>query len=115
MIRMEGGTMLTIEASFVAHIEKDIWNFQIMGEKGGASWETGQIFRDQNGYMFNMTPGYLPNMGFNEIWDLKMKHFVDVVRDGKPNQSPGEHGMMVQKMLDGVYASAEQGKEVVIE
>ena len=31
------------------------------------------------------------------------------------NESPGEHGLMVQKMLDGVYESAEKGREVVIE
>jgi len=115
MIRMEGGAMMSIEASFVAHIEKDVWNFQIMGEKGGANWETSQIFRDQNGYMFNMTPGFMPQTGWSEVWDLKMKHFVDVTRDGKPNQAPGEHGMMIQKMLDGVYASSEQVREVAIE
>jgi len=115
MIRMEGGTMLSIEASFVAHVEKDIWNFQILGEKGGANWETSQIFRDQGGYMFNMTPGYLPQTGWSQVWDLKMQHFIDVCRDGKPNQSPGEHGMMIQKMLDGVYSSSEQGREVAID
>ena len=37
MIRFDTGTMLTIEASFVAHIEKDVWNIQVMGEKGGAT------------------------------------------------------------------------------
>lgn len=115
MIRMEGGTMLSIEASFVAHIEKDVWNFQILGEKGGANWETSQIFRDQGGYMFNMTPGFMPQAGWGQVWDLKMQHFVDVCRDGKPNQAPGEHGLMIQKMLDGVYASAEQNREVSID
>ena len=49
MIRFEGGTMLTIEASFVAHIEKDIWNFQVMGEKGGATWDPIHIFKDDGG------------------------------------------------------------------
>jgi predicted dehydrogenase len=44
-----------------------------------------------------------------------MKHFVEVCRDGRANESPGEHGLMVQKMLDGVYASAAAGKEVGIE
>lgn len=115
MIRLEGGTMLTIEASFVAHIEKDVWTFQVMGEKGGATWEPCVVFTDHNGYMQNMTPGYLPQGGWDVIWERKMKHFVEVIRDGKPNQAPGEHGMMVQKMLDGVYLSAERGREVELE
>ena len=37
MIRFDNGAMLTIESSFVAHIEKDILNVTIMGEKGGAT------------------------------------------------------------------------------
>jgi predicted dehydrogenase len=115
MIRFDGGTMLSIEASFVAHIEKDVWTFSVMGEKGGATWEPCAVFTDANGYMLNMSPGFLPPGGWEHIWDRKARHFVDVLRDGKPNLAPGEHGKLVQSMLDGVYASAEQGREVVIE
>ena len=114
MIRFDNGAMLNIEASFVSHIEKDVWNFSVMGEKGGASWDPTMICTDHNGYMVNMTPGWLPGGGWDVIWEQKVKHFVEVVRDGKPNRAPGEHGLMVQKMLDGVYASAVAGKEVKV-
>ena len=40
MIRFDTGTMLTIEASFVAHIKEDEFNLQIMGEKAGAVWSS---------------------------------------------------------------------------
>lgn len=115
MIRLEGGTMLSVESSFVAHIEKDVWNFQVMGEKGGATWDPIQLYKDQDGYMMNITPAFMGRVGWDEIWDVKMKHFVEVCRDGRKNESPGEHGLMVQKMLDGVYASAQKGREVEIE
>ena len=112
MIRFEDGGLLTIEASFVTHIERDVWNIQVFGEKGGANWETSQIFTDHGGYMMNMTPGFMPKW---DHFEYKMKHFVEVCRDGRTNESPGEHGLMVQKMLDGVYSSAAAGKEVGIE
>jgi predicted dehydrogenase len=112
MIRFDNGTMLTIEASFVAHIERDIWNFTVMGEKGGANWETSQVFCDHGGYMMNMTPGFVPK---GDHFEEKMRHFVQVCRGQRQNESPGEHGLMVQKILDGVYASAEAGREVSIE
>jgi predicted dehydrogenase len=112
MIRFDTGAMLTIEASFATHIEKDVWNVQVFGEKGGANWETGQIFTDHGGYMMNMTPGFVPKW---DHFEYKMRHFVEVCRDGRKNECPMEHGLMVQKMLDGVYASAEQGREVPIE
>ena len=111
-IRFENGTMLSIESSFAAHIEKDVWNITIMGEKAGASWESATIFTDHGGYMMNMTAQHL---GTWDHFEQKMKHFVEVCRDGRKNESPGEHGLMVQKMLDGVYASAEKGREVPIE
>lgn len=112
LIRFETGALLSLEASFVAHIEKDVWNIQIMGEKGGANWEASQIFVDQGGYMMNMTPGYLPKW---DNFEYKMKHFVEVCQGLRPNESSGEQGLMVQKMLDGIYASADAGREVAVE
>ena len=111
MIRFDTGTMLTIESSFVAHIPEDVFNIQIMGTKGGAVWDGTQIFTDYNNYMINATP---PFIGDWDMWEYKMRHFVEVVRDGRTNEAPPEHGVMVQKMLDGVYASAAAGKEVTI-
>jgi predicted dehydrogenase len=112
MIRFETGAMLTIESSFVAHIEKDVFNIQIMGTKGGAIWDTSQVFTDFNDYMINATPSFIPKW---DMWEYKMRHFVEVARDGRKNEAPAEHGVMVQKMLDGVYASAAAGKEVTID
>ena len=112
MIRFDTGMMLTIESSFVAHIEKDVWNIQVFGETGGANWESSQIFADHGGYMMNMTPGFMPK---TDVFEYKMRHFVEVCRDGRTNEAPGEHGLMVQKMLDGVYASSEKGREVAID
>jgi predicted dehydrogenase len=112
MIRFDNGMMLTIESSFVAHIEKDVFNIKVFGEKGGANWETSGIFADHGGYMMNMTPAFLPKI---DVFEYKMRHFVEVCRDGRPNESSGEQGLMVQKMLDGVYASSAQGREVAID
>jgi len=112
LIRFDTGALLALEASFVAHIEKDIWNVQIMGEKGGANWEASQIFVDQGGYMMNMTPGYL---GKWDHFEYKMKHFVEVCQGLRPSEATAEQGLMVQKMLDGIYASADAGHEVVVE
>jgi len=111
MIRFDTGTMLTIESSFVAHIEHDIFNLQIFGEKGGAIWDGSKIYTDLNDYMVNMTPSFI---GDWDMWDYKFQHFAGVARGERKNEAPAEHGIMVQKMLDGVYASAAAGREVEI-
>jgi len=111
MIRMKNGTVINIESSFAAHIEKDLWTFTIMGEKGGASWDSAQLYHDDAGMMLNSTPAWVPKV---EIFPYKMRHFVDVCLKGRKCEAPAEHGLMVQKMLDGIYSSAAAGKEVKI-
>ena len=113
-IRFENGAILSIEASFAAHIEKNEWNFTLMGEKGGASWDPPGLFRDDNGYMVNTEPNWLPSGPAGDCFAAKMRNFVEHVLYDKPTLAPAEHGLMVQKMLDGIYASAEKGGEVKI-
>jgi len=112
----DNGAILTIESSFVAHIEKDVFNFSIMGEKAGANWEPAAIYKDDaTGYMVNQTPGYLPSGSFGDHFAAKMRNFVEHVLYNKPTTAPAEHGLMVQKMLDGIYESAAKGGEVKID
>ncbi len=110
-IRFANGASLVIESSFAAHIEKDIFTFQIMGTKGGATLEPLQIFSDENGYMFNKTPYFI---GKGDCFEYKMRHFIECIRDGKKSEAPGEDGYVVQQMLDAIYESAEKGTEVSI-
>jgi predicted dehydrogenase len=113
-IRFDNGAILQIEASFAAHIERDVWNFSLMGDKGGAQWDPPTIFTDRAGTMVNSAPGFLPEAGFQELFTAKLRNFADHVLHGKPTAAPAEAGLAVQKILDGVYRSAEAGKEVAI-
>lgn len=111
-IRMKDGSVIHIESSFATHIEKNEFNFQIQGTKGGATLEPLMLFHDHAGSMVNSTPTFVPKV---DKFEYKMRHFVDVCLYGRRCESPAEHGQMVQKMLDGIYNSAAKGgKEVNI-
>jgi len=114
-IRFDNGAILNIESSFVAHVEKDVFSFSIMGEKAGANWDPAMIFHDAGQYMTNSTPAHLAASGFGDHFNAKMRNFCDHVLYNKPTLAPAEHGVMVQKMLDGIYASAAKGGEVKID
>ena len=114
-VRFEDGAVIHVESSFAAHIQADVWNFQLMGDKGGATWDPLSIARDDNGYMVNTEPGWLPKSGFESTFGAKLRNFVDHVLYNKPTLAPAEHGLMVQKMMDAIYLSAEKGREVDIE
>ena len=114
-VRFDNGAVMQIESSFVAHIPKDVWNFQLMGEKGGCTWDPPQIFTDQAGHMINSTPGYLsPKSDFESLFMVKLQNWVDGILKGTPLDAPGEAGLAVQKILDGIYRAADAGKEVTI-
>ena len=113
-IRFDNGATLHLESSFAAHIPENVWNFQLMGEKGGASLDPVGVYRDDNGYMVNTEPNFLPKADLGSGFGAKMRNFVEHVLYNKPSMAPPEHGLMVQKMLDGIYASAEKGREVKI-
>ena len=114
-IRFDSGALMQVEASFSAHIEKDVWNFEIMGTRGGFNWETSTIFTDHAGTMINSKAAYLPNTQFNSLFVAKLKNFANGCLTGSPLRAPGESGMAVQKMIDGIYRSAAAGKEVTID
>lgn len=113
-IRFDNGAVVHIEAAFAAHIEKDEWNFTLMGDKGGASWDPPQIFRDEHGHMVNKTPAWLPEQQ-RPMFQTKMFNFVEHCLHDRPTLAPGEDGLAVQQMLDALYRSAENGgSEVAI-
>jgi len=110
-VRFENGTTLTIESSFAAHIENNIFASTFMGTKAGAVIDTGvRIFTDYCGKMVNLQPTVFEK---DSAFNLKMRYWIEAVRGGK-NQAPGEDGLAVQKILDALYLSAEKGKEVRI-
>ncbi len=116
-IRFDNGAVIHIEASFAAHHEHSgTMDFQIMGTKGGAKWGTSEVFTDMHNYQMNLKPAYVsPSKDFQTWFYRKNRNFVDHCLYNKPTMAPAEHGLMVQQMLDAVYASAEKGgKEVLI-
>lgn len=108
-VRFANGASLVIEASFAAHIPQDTNDVQLFGTKGGAIWSRGEVYTDLNGFQTDLKPGFLRK---TDIWDEKMKHFVQVSRGERENESSGEEGLAVQMILNGVYAAAEAGREI---
>ncbi len=111
-VRFDNGMTMSIEATFAAHIEKDVFGTTLMGTKGGASigFDAPKVFTDWCGKMVNMEPKVV---GTDENFAIKMRSWIETIRGAK-NPAPGEDGVMVQKILDGLYRSAERGREVAI-
>ncbi len=110
-IRFENGACMSVESSFVAHIESNCFNVQLMGDKGGCTYSPLKVFKDEAGLMVNVEPAFTERY---KDFDRKMQHWIAYLRGKEQTEAPGEAGLAVQQMLDGLYQSAGKGKEVRI-
>ncbi len=110
-VRFDNGAVMSVESSFVAHIEETTFNVQIMGEKGGCTLHPPKIFRNEAGTMVNVEPAY---MGKWKSMTKKIQDWIAFIRGERETQCPAEAGLMIQKILDALYRSAEEGREVPI-
>ena len=73
------------------------------------------VFEDRAGTMINYTPAYLPEPTWTSGFVSKLQNWINACTKGPPMTAPGTEGMAGQKMLDGIYRSAEVGHEVTID
>lgn len=111
LIRFDNGASLVIESSFAANIEKDVFNTALFGTEGGCEWNPIKIFKEEHQTLLDVTPVFLPKVNTHEA---EVHQFADSILNDTPTPVPGEQGLMVMKILDAIYKSAEEGKEVAI-
>ena len=117
MIRFENGAVLSVEAAFSLNIKKPEGKIELFGTKGGAKMDPKlELYGEVNGYMTDMTlSGIETALDFDVIFQNEINHFVDIIQGRTTCIAPAEDGVMMMKILDGIYESARTGHEVVID
>jgi predicted dehydrogenase len=111
-VRFANGATLTLESSFVANMEQqDLFTTQLFGTEGGGQLSPLKMFFERNRTLIDATPVYLPNVRTHEA---EIRAFVESIREDKPVQVTGEQALMVTEIIDGIYRSSEEGKEVAL-
>ena len=112
-ITFENGATLHLESSFVAEqAERDRMSFQIFGDKGGASFNPLQMYKEQLGVQLDITPQFLPQ-GV-QAHHAEIKSFVESVANDTPVFTPGEEALEITKIIDAIYKSSETGELVTL-
>jgi predicted dehydrogenase len=111
LVRFKGGETMFVETSFAANIERDVFNFGLLGTKAGCTLDPLKVYGERNGNLIDTAP-VLPK-GEN-THEIETRKFVDcILKDTEPPVT-GEQGLVIQKIMDAIYASAEAGGEVKI-
>ena len=113
-VRFDSGATLALESSFAANIAQDQFQTTLMGTEGGAlvdmaSDANTRLFREESGTLTDTAPVFLPQVHTHEA---EIRAFVQALTDDTPVPVPGEQALVVTRILDALYQSAETGREV---
>ena len=112
LIRFDNGAAICLEASFVANIPQEVHNTTLLGTGGGVTSTPPTITQEKHGSLYTGEQK-VPNRDINTHY-LEMKAFVECIRDKKQPLVTGEHGLMVAQIMDAIYKSSDEGREVTI-
>jgi predicted dehydrogenase len=111
--KLETGASVAFEFSWASNIERESNYVELLGTKGGLSMYDGvlKIFGEAQGVLTDIAPHVKnkPSWGENET-----KHFIECIRKKKQPLAPPEDAVKMMQIIDGIYTSAETGREVVM-
>ena len=111
--RLASGATLTLEVTWGLLMEKDFAYVNLFGSGGAALLNPLRIHKGMHGTLVNVTPQVeTSRFQYKLSMEAQFAHFADALRKGGRPMGTAEEILPVMEMLDAVYRSAEQGKEV---
>lgn len=108
IIYFENGATLFVEASWAINGLASNYT-HIYGSKGGASLNPIVIYSEnQQGYLVDLAP----QLERESRFESELRHFAQCVLSGESPMITIDQGITVQKMIDGIYRSALEDREI---
>ena len=116
-VRFETGATLVLEVSWLLHhdIRGEDMQAWIYGDEGGCHWPSAQFLdtnyttRQFNNRTLQLTQDKM------EPHALECVEFAQAIAAGAPSPVPAEQSLQVLAILDGIYRSQAEGREVSID
>ena len=93
--------------------EDDRFWFEVLGTRGSGRLGPLRVIKELNGRATDVSPSGASarESAFYQSYRSQLAHFIAVVR-GDAKYEPPEDQLIVHKVLDAIYKSAEEGKEI---
>jgi predicted dehydrogenase len=113
LIRFADGRSLQVESSWVLAQEDDQMGVHLYGTAAGARVDDYHLdlytIGEQSRVRTSQTlRGGLP------AYTAQAANFVRAVRGEEPPRTPAAHGVQVMELIEAIYRSAKEGREVVL-
>lgn len=114
LIRCKYGSLLNIETSWSFITEKDSFSLTVYGNNGSATINPLRIFKKINNEIVTLTPsqGESTNTLYKKSYFNELKHFIGSVQGLHPVMSSGDEAIKRMQVLEKLYQSAAEGKEL---
>lgn len=110
-------TVISVEASWRLHLEKDMNYTNVFGRQGSAFMNPLRLYKELHGNLVNVTPVH-SETGldmFKSSFELEIHNFIQVILGKTSPVTPVEDGVYLMRIIDAIYKSAEQGKQIDLE
>ena len=115
LIRFDNGAVLSVETSFNLNLKTPTTELEIFGSKAGFSFNDFELHTEVGNELADIKLYGEHNFDFDRDFIREIVNFADAVEGKAPCIAPAEDGVVLMKILDGIYRSAETGMSVNID
>jgi predicted dehydrogenase len=114
-LRLDTGATLTLELTWGLLMEKDFAYLNLFGSGGAALLNPFRVHKGMHGTLVNVTPTLETSRNqYRQSMEAQIQHFADAMRGAKNPMGLVAEILPVMELVDAIYRSAEQGKEVKV-
>jgi predicted dehydrogenase len=107
------GKTIAIDVSWTFVGEDDRWWFDVLCTRGSAQLSPLRVVKELNGKASNVTPtgAATRESAFVQSYRAELAHFLAVLREEASYEPPTDQ-VIVHRIAEAIYKSADEGKEV---
>ncbi len=115
LLVLENGVSITVDVSWRHLGEGERFWFDIVGARGSAMIQPLRIFREQHGTAVDVTPTGATGREtqFTQSYRAEWMYFLAVIK-GDVNAPPPRDQLALQRVLEAIYRSADEGRDVLL-
>jgi len=112
-LQCAGGLSCSIDVSWAYVGDQDRWWFEVLAARGSARLAPLRVVKSLNGRPTDVSPtgAAARDSAFIQSYRAELAHFAAVLRGEAKYEAPADQ-VMVMKVLEAVYRSAEEEKEI---
>ncbi len=112
-LELAGGLVTSFDVSWSYVGTEERWWFESLGARGSARLSPLRVIKNLNGKPTDVSPtgAAARESVFLQSYRAELTHFIAVLRGEVPYEVP-EDQLIVQKIVEAIYKSAEEGREI---